>query len=106
MAPDEQSNRQAWEQALDLLEAVTYQAQAQLRTFQPADADAWTEPTLTGPLPADLEDRARRLLALQQQVIEQVPTAMERVRQQRSVTERFTQATSRTRGPVYVDRTA
>lgn len=105
MTPTETADHLAWERALDELETFTYLAEAQLRTLQPVQADPWAAPEL-GPLPADLAERAREILAHQQRLLEQLPTAMERVRQQRSVTERFTQATARARSSVYVDRTA
>jgi len=101
----EAASHLAWERALDELEAFTYLADAQLRTFQPLEADPWSVPDL-GPMPADLAERARELLAHQQRLLEKMPAAMDRIRQQRSVTERFGQTTGRGRGPVYVDRTA
>lgn len=95
----------AWERALDELEAFTFQMDAQLRGLQLPETDPWSVPEL-GPIPADLVDRARELLAHQQRVLEQLPPALDRLRQQRSVTQRFSQATARSRGSVYVDRTA
>ena len=96
---------EGWERALDELEAFTYLAEAQLHTVQPLDADPWSAPDL-GPIPAELADRARELLAHQQRVLDRLPSALERIRQQRSVSERFGQATSRPHSSVYVDRTA
>ena len=98
-------HRLAWERALDELEAFTYLAESQLRALRPVTDGPWSLPDL-GPIPVDLVERARALLARQQHVLEQLTTAMERVRQQRNVTERFIQATSRCRGSVYVDANA
>lgn len=95
----------AWERALDELEAFTYLAEAKLLSLQPLEADPWSIPEL-GPIPIDLLERAREILAHQQRVLDKLPPAMASIRQQRSVTQRFTQATARTRGSVYVDRTA
>lgn len=101
----EAADHLAWERALDELEAFTYLAEAQLRTFQPIETDRWAMPEL-GPLPPDLAERARELLSHQQRLLGDLPIALDRVRQQRSVTERFSQTAGRTRGAVYVDRTA
>lgn len=105
MTPVEAADHVAWERALDELEAFTYLAEAQLGTMQPLQADPWSAPEL-GPLPADLAERARELLARQQRVLERLPSAMASIRQQRTVTERFARASQRSVGSVYVDRTA
>lgn len=98
---------QSWERALDELEAFSRLTEAQLQTAQPMQAEQWSVPDLV-PMPAELADRARELLTRQQQLLDLLPTALEKVRQQRTVTERFSQTSRRGHDsvPVYIDHTA
>jgi hypothetical protein len=96
----------AWERVLDQLEAQTIEAEVLTRTLQPYEITPWALPELAGPLPAHLVGRAHTLLDRQQALLDQIPTVLGKVRQQSSVTTRFSEAMGRPRSSVYIDRSA
>ena len=69
----EPTDRAAWLEVLDLMEDAVAQA------GRPGGSDdepaPWTPPSNIGPLPEDLEDRARTLLAAQESAMAQLRSA-------------------------------
>ncbi len=96
----------AWESALDELELDVEHAERLLRAGDTPEPDrpAWQPPTLRGPLPASLRDRAALLLSRQLHAADGLVLAMHANREQRAVADRFDTATTATARPVYVDR--
>lgn len=92
-----------WETALDRLELDIINAERRLVGKHAPDPEPWDEPQLTGPMPSDLVDRAKDLLARQDAVREQMAAALQTLRDQRDFATRVDRATARTARPVYVD---
>lgn len=102
--------RTAWKSALDDLELTLEETEHLLRGEQPATSPAsgpWTPPVLPGPLPAEMAERARELLARQQDLITRTTQAAGSVRANANLVDRITDtATSHRRTAVYVDVSA
>jgi hypothetical protein len=67
---DSRDNRAAWLEALEVLEAYVFEADV-----VDAKNDDWVAPAALGPLPADLIDRATRLLAAQRERMAAIDTS-------------------------------
>lgn len=107
-----QSDRQpqTWAEALDGIEADTYAAERTLAGATPEEIAAWgrrstdwVPPSGLGPLPADLRERAARLLQHQLSVAEALVEGITQSRRQRDVAARMSQSPTR---PVssFIDR--
>lgn len=100
----------AWESALDDLELTLEETEHLLRGGHPAQDTApqqtWTPPALPGPLPAELADRARELLARQQDLIARASQAATNLRTNASYVDRLADTRTAHRGPIYVDVSA
>ncbi|ABL80288.1 MULTISPECIES: hypothetical protein [unclassified Nocardioides] len=96
-----------WETALDRLELDVLLAERMLADPARTDRlthDPWDEPTLFGPIPADLVERALALRDRQAQVEAQLRQAAGTVGRQHRFAERVDRATGRGHGyPVYLD---
>lgn len=105
----DESWRAAWESALDDLELTLEETEHLLRGEHPPpqDGPAWTPPALPGPLPAELADRARELLARQQDVIARTAQAAHSARTSVKMVDRLTDHTTPSRRTsLYVDVSA
>ncbi len=94
----------AWVSELDRLEVDVELAEAMLAAdhMELAEPAPWTEPEMRGPLPADLEPRARLVLERQLAVAHLLAERLTRTDRHR----RYTQAirnTAHPEVPVYVD---
>ncbi len=101
--------RQAWVQALDELELTLAAAELLLVTgHEETRVPAWTPPTVQGPLPADLVDRAGALLERQRRVIAETAAALTGTRRQLDLLDKLTGLSGARQAarPVYVDLTA
>ena len=99
----------AWESALDDLELTLEETEHLLRGEHPhpQDGPAWTPPVLPGPLPPDMADRARELLARQQDVIARTAQAAHSARTSVKMVDRLTDHSTPTRRTsLYVDVSA
>ncbi|WP_235564666.1 hypothetical protein [Modestobacter sp. Leaf380] len=107
-----QSDRpaQSWAEALDGIEADTHAAERTLAGATPDEIAAWgrrstdwVPPSGLGPLPADLRERAARLLQHQLAVAEALVEGITQSRRQRDVAARMSQNPTR---PVssFIDR--
>lgn len=107
-----QSDRQprTWAEALDSLEADAHDAERTLAGASPEEIAAWgrrstdwVPPSGLGPLPADLRERAARLLQHQLAVAEGLVEGITQSRRQRDVAARMSQTPTR---PVssFIDR--
>ena len=104
-----ESWRAAWESALDDLELTLEETEHLLQgEHHPvAERATWTPPVMPGPLPAELADRARELLARQQDLIARTTQAAMAVRTSTKMVDRLADHSTPTRRtPIYVDLTA
>ncbi|HEU5038073.1 MAG TPA: hypothetical protein VFT70_13785 [Nocardioides sp.] len=92
-----------WETALDRLELDVILAERKLDDPTAPDLEAWDEPDLVGPLPADLVDRARAILARQRVVRDRLTATAQGLRRHQDFATRVDRATARSGRPVYVD---
>ncbi len=99
----------AWESALDDLELTLEETEHLLQGGHPDPAttpSGWTPPVLPGPLPAEMADRARELLARQQDLIVRTAQAATSARTNASFVDRLADTRSSHRSPIYVDVSA
>lgn len=92
-----------WETALDRLELDVLLAERKLADPDAPELEAWDEPDLVGPMPADLVDRALAILARQRVVRDRLAVTMQGLRRHHEFATRVDRATARTGRPVYVD---
>jgi hypothetical protein len=92
-----------WETALDRLELDVILAERKLEDAEAPDLEPWDEPELVGPIPADLVDRARAILARQRAVRDRLAASAQDVRRHQDFATRVDRATARTSRPVYLD---
>ena len=101
--------RDAWGDALRSLELDVEAAEELMRSLH-AGADelprdlpfaTWTTPRVSGPVPAELADRAQALLRRQMEVTERLAEAMGRTRSQRRALAKLDRAEHR---PAFFDR--
>ena len=96
----------AWESALDDLELTLEETEHLLQGGHPPTAPAaWTPPVMPCPLPAAMADRARSLLARQQEVIVRAAQAAASARSSASYVDRVAETRAGPR-PLYVDISA
>ncbi|SDN58567.1 hypothetical protein SAMN05660199_00340 [Klenkia soli] len=93
---------QTWSEALDEIEDDTHRAETTLAHATPEEIAAWgrrssdwVPPSGLGPLPADLRERAARLLQHQLAVAEALVEGITQSRRQRDLAARMSQAPSR-----------
>ncbi|MDI6909275.1 hypothetical protein [Nocardioides sp.] len=96
-----------WETALDRLELDVLLAERMLADPSRTDRlghEPWDEPTLSGPIPADLVERARALRVRQARVEAQLTQAVGAIGRQHRFADRVDRATGRGHAyPVYLD---
>lgn len=92
-----------WETALDRLELDVILAERRLTDPAAPDFQPWDEPTLHGPMPADLVERALALRERQRRVQAELDTALEILRRHHAFAARVDRATARPDRPVYLD---
>jgi len=92
-----------WETALDRLELDVILAERKLHDPTAPDLEPWDEPELVGPIPADLVDRARAILARQHAVQERLAETAQGLRRHQDFASRVDRATARSAQPVYLD---
>jgi len=94
----------AWVEALDRLEVDVTAAEAMLAaaTEEPVALAPWVPPPVRGPLPSDLEPRARLVLERQLAVAQRLTQRVTRTGRHRQLTERI-RGTAHADIPVYVD---
>ena len=96
-----------WADFLDALEADVIAAEHLAAGRGPIDIPETSATAPTTPLPVEIADRARDLLARQQRAIEALPDAIVRIKRQLDVTRKVGQATTpTTRTSVYIDTSA
>lgn len=96
----------SWETALDRLELeVIYIERLIIDPDAEHEAlDPWDEPRLTGPIPADLVERAVEIRSRQERAERALAEALDRTRQQHQFAARVDRATGgRSRPAIYVD---
>ena len=103
MPTDDVRHHQRWETALDRLERDTTDAERMLADAATPPAGSWDEPDLTGPIPADLVDRAVALRERQERIRAELVAALDATRRQHRFIDRVDRATGRGDGPVYFD---
>lgn len=104
-APEHAPWRAEWEAALDRLELDVERAEQLLRANDPEPLPAWEPPVMRGPLPSDLEPRARLILERQLALANDVALAVTRTRKQQALTAKVAGITP-PEVPVYLDVTA
>ncbi len=92
-----------WETALDRLELDVIRAERKLADAGAPDLEQWDEPSLVGPVPDDLVDRALAILARQRQVRDRLASAAQGLRRHHDFATRVDRATARSGRPVYLD---
>jgi hypothetical protein len=92
-----------WETALDRLELDVLLAERKLADAAAPDLEAWDEPDLVGPMPADLVERARAILARQRVVRDRMAVTASGLRRHHEFATRVDRATARAGRPVYLD---
>lgn len=96
--------RARWEAELERLEREVLRTERLLAGAEPLPAEAWTPPTLAGPVPDDLVSRARDLLERQDRAGTALREALASAQRQLTYGFRVTDATGPGRSrPVYVD---
>jgi hypothetical protein len=103
------TSHQGWEQALTALETQLAGVETLLDGTDPGKQTQveWVPPTDLGPLPAELEPRARQLLTRQLEVAAGLTEQMSAVRNQQNLATRVSEATSPEHSrPVYLDMDA
>ncbi len=101
--------RGAWVEALDELELTLDAAERLLAAgHEEAKVPAWTPPTIPGPLPTELVDRAGALLERQRTVIAATAAALTGTRRQLELHDKLSGLSGARQAarPVYVDLTA
>ncbi|MGA9747996.1 MAG: hypothetical protein WBQ50_11130 [Nocardioides sp.] len=99
----------AWESALDELELTLEETEHLLQGEHPdptSTQTGWTPPVLPGPLPAELADRARELLARQQDLLLRTAQAATSARANANFVGRLADTRPSVRSPIYVDVSA
>ena len=91
-----------WVAALDRLEADVELAEAALKVNEAPVLPAWEHPVVSGPLPHELEDRARFILERQLAVAHQVTLRLVSTGKERQLHQRF-RDTAHPDVPVYLD---
>jgi hypothetical protein len=99
---DAVSFRDQWVAELTRLEADVALAEAALRTNEAPVLPAWERPTVRGPLPAELEDRARLILERQLAVGHRITQRLISTGRERALNQRF-RDTAHPDVPVYFD---
>ena len=106
MTPMNESWNAAWESALDELELTLEETEHLLQGgHPPVAATGWTPPAMPCPLPAEMADRARALLARQQDVIVRAARAAATARTGASYVDRVAENRAASR-PIYLDVSA
>lgn len=93
----------AWTAALDRLEHDLVALEAMAPGTPVPDLEPWTAPPGLGPLPRELADRARSLLARQRAVLAEITTVRTGNRQQARVAASVQAATGTPDRPAYLD---
>ena len=96
----------AWTQVFDRIEAITAAAEAQVQDITTPHEDEsgpWEVPTVSGPIPEELVERARELWGRQEFLLEVMPILMTEMRQQMQIIEKHTYATSGRPSSTYID---
>ncbi len=96
------SFHQQWVLELDRLEADVALAESMLRVNQAPVLPAWQRPVVRGPLPSELEDRARLILERQLAVAHQMTQRLLSTSKERQLHQRF-RDTAHPDVPVYLD---
>ncbi len=96
------SFHQQWVDELDRLEADVTVAESMLRVNEAPVLPAWERPVVRGPLPTELEDRARFILERQLAVAHQITQRLVSTGKERQLHERF-RDTAHPDVPVYLD---
>jgi hypothetical protein len=92
-----------WETVLDRLELDVMLSERQLLDPDAPGPEPWSDPHLPGPVPADLLDRARRLVTRQQQVRDKLAVAALSLRRHETLTARVDRAVARPARSAYLD---
>jgi hypothetical protein len=92
-----------WENALERLELDVLLAERGLADAEAPGLEPWDEPDLVGPMPADLVERARAILARQRAVREGMAVTVRGLRRHHEFATRVDRATARVGRPVYLD---
>lgn len=92
-----------WETVLDRLELDLLQSERKLANPDAPDPEPWSAPTMPGPIPADLVDRARDILARQQEVRDKLAVAALSLRRHEDFAAKVDRAVTPTGRPVYLD---
>ena len=100
---EERARLCAWEAELDRLQLETLRLERVARGLDAVPMDPWQPPGLSGPIPAELLERATELLRRQERVRTQLVAALEAARQQAAYTARVVDHTGAPRIPVYLD---
>lgn len=101
--PDTDRRHLHWETALDRLELDVILAERKLDDASAPELEAWDEPDLVGPMPADLVDRALAILARQRVVRDRLAATAQGLRRHQDFASRVDRATARGVRPVYLD---
>jgi hypothetical protein len=91
-----------WVAELTRLEADVALAESVLRSNEAPVLPAWERPTVRGPLPVELEDRARLVLERQLAVAHHLTQRLTATGRERALTQRF-RDTAHADVPVYFD---
>jgi hypothetical protein len=91
-----------WVAELTRLEADVTLAESVLRANEPPVLPAWERPTIRGPLPVELEDRARLVLERQLAVAHRLTQRLTAAGKERALHQRF-HDTAHADVPVYLD---
>jgi|1185.fasta_scaffold667323_1 hypothetical protein len=102
-ATDHERHHLLWETALDRLELDVLRAERKLGDPDAPELESWDEPELVGPMPADLVERARAILARQRAVRERMAVTVQGLRRHHEFATRVDRATARAGRPVYLD---
>ena len=103
MSPEPEQHHHGWETALDRLELDVIRAERRLADPDAPELEPWHEPSLCGPVPGDLVDRARALLARQRAVRDRMAVTLQGLRRHHEFAARVDRATARPGNPVYLD---
>ena len=96
------SFRDQWIAELTRLEADVTLAESVLRSNEAPVLPAWQRPTVRGPLPSELEDRARLVLERQLAVAHHLTQRLNATGKERALHQRF-RDTAHPDVPVYLD---
>lgn len=100
-------NRLAWDVALDRLEVDLIQVEQMLGSEPPRSLEPWDEPSVPGPIPAELLPRAVALHRRQAVAAHVIAAAMSATRRHQAFTDRVSSSSSQDLpAPAYVDLTA